>query len=216
MTNRPEFFSYGANDTISSRQQALVNNQFSSDVTFLVGPEKKRIYGHKMFLTVASQYFYLMFYGSLNNPDNNEYIVEGVEPDVFEEVLRYMYSKTVALTLDNVRNIFDFSKKCQLTELLQTIEKFLRNEINRATTLRIFQDNAHYGYSAIDQACLNNIRKNTSCYLNNEDFTNINMDRLNKILHMNEINCTTEQLQKALETWHAANSDSDFNLFEIR
>ncbi|XP_053678017.1 uncharacterized protein LOC128728419 [Anopheles nili] len=209
MTNRPGYFSYGIGDTISSRQQALVNNQFSSDVTFLVGPEKKRIYAHKIFLTLASEYFYVMFHGNFVEAKKDEVVLEDVDPDVFLVILRYIYSRNVEITLDNARNIFDYAQKYMLPELIEQLGQFLVSRVDSSSVLRIFKDNSHYDYSEVNEACLFIIQDNPVFYFNHEDFTTIDMGRLSKILRLNKINCTIDQLQNALEIWEAANIDSD-------
>lgn len=38
---------------IEDRLSVLVNNEFISDVTFLVGPSKKKMYGHKTLLALG-------------------------------------------------------------------------------------------------------------------------------------------------------------------
>lgn len=56
--------------SLTTSAKLMANNSLCSDVSFLVDPEKKVIYGHKMILSLGSPVFHRMFYGSLSEKSN--------------------------------------------------------------------------------------------------------------------------------------------------
>ncbi|XP_041777288.1 BTB/POZ domain-containing protein 3-like [Anopheles merus] len=197
--------SYGSSDTISSRLEGMVNNEFCSDVTFIVGASKQRIHAHKLLLVMASEYFYVMFFGSFVEAEQHEVTLEDVEPDVFLVILRYMYCQQVELTFDNLRDIFDCAQRYMLRELHHQIGMFLQQQVKPTSALSIFSSNRYYGYAEVDDACLRLIRNNPLYYFNHVDFVSIDRESLHKIFASPSINCTDDQLGSALEIWEEAN-----------
>ncbi|XP_049299499.1 kelch-like protein 7 [Anopheles funestus] len=201
--------SYGSDDTMSSRLESMVNNEFCSDVTFIVGASKKRIYAHKLLLVMASEYFYVMFFGNFVEANRNEVTLEDVDPDVFLVILRYIYCLKVDITFDNLRDIFDCSQKYMLTDLHHQLGCFLRDQVEETTALSIFNINRYYAYPMVDESCLELIRNNPLYYFNHVDFATIHRESLFKIFSSWAINCTDDQLSSALDIWEEANREED-------
>uniref|UniRef100_A0A182P192 BTB domain-containing protein n=1 Tax=Anopheles epiroticus TaxID=199890 RepID=A0A182P192_9DIPT len=208
------YLSYGPNDTISSRLESMVNNEFCSDVTFIVGKERRRIYAHKLLLVGASEYFYAMFYGNFVEADRREVTLEDIEPDMLLLILRYIYCLKVEISMENVRDLFDCAQKYMLRELHQQIGQFLYEQAKSANALSIFTSNRYYSYPELDEACLEMIRNNPLYYFNHVDFVSIDRETLFKIFTSPAINCTDDQLGSALEIWEEANRED--NTEELR
>ncbi|XP_053677492.1 BTB/POZ domain-containing protein 19-like [Anopheles nili] len=209
MNSRPSCLSYGTDDTICSRQQALVNNAFGSDVVFIVGPAQQRIFAHKIYLTIASEYFYVLFYGNFDEASNDEVVLKDDDPELFLLVLQFIYSKHMEPTVDNVSYLFDSARKYMLPELTELLGQFVAERLTSSSVLEIFNDNGQYGSARLDHSCLSMIRDNPLLYFNSEDFKLLEMNRLRLILRQNKVNCTVNQLQNALDKWAAANINED-------
>uniref|UniRef100_A0A182W4U5 BTB domain-containing protein n=1 Tax=Anopheles minimus TaxID=112268 RepID=A0A182W4U5_9DIPT len=201
--------SYGKDDTMSTRLESLVNNEFCSDVTFIVGKSKQRIYAHKLLLVTASEYFYVMFFGNFVEANRNEVTLEDVDPDMFLVILRYIYCLKVDITIYNMRDIFDCSRKYMLTDLQQLLGCFLGDQIDERSALTIFNINCYYGFTTVDETCLELIRNNPLYYFNHVDFATIHRESLFKIFSSWTINCTDDQLSSALDIWEEANLEED-------
>ncbi|GAB0098387.1 BTB domain-containing protein [Sergentomyia squamirostris] len=81
---------------IKERLSYFVNNEFLSDMTFVVGEERTRIPAHKFILSTCSWEFYNALY--LLQLDNNEVPIEDVEVDVFIAFLKYCYTGEINLS----------------------------------------------------------------------------------------------------------------------
>uniref|UniRef100_A0AAG5DP93 BTB domain-containing protein n=1 Tax=Anopheles atroparvus TaxID=41427 RepID=A0AAG5DP93_ANOAO len=154
------FLEYNKESSTLLRKQAMVNNEFLSDVVFLVGPDRQRIYAHKMLLTISSEYFYIMFFGSFVEASEKEVVLANDDPDMFLLIMRYIYSGEIDLTFENMRDIFNIAQKFMLNELITLICNFILRHIEAESTLRLFSENRHYGFASVDDKCLEMISNN--------------------------------------------------------
>ncbi|XP_055619527.1 BTB/POZ domain-containing protein 6-B-like isoform X1 [Toxorhynchites rutilus septentrionalis] len=195
--------------SFSQRQESLINNRFQSDVTFMVGEKRQPIHAHKLLLIIASEYFNAMFNGNFRESSSGEIEVSDVEPDIFLEILRFIYCGKVRLTIENALEIYVHAQKYMLNELRRRTIRFLENHIDSHNVLKIFTHNRLYEFSFINDRCLTLIRKNPLTYFRHEDFTSLDRKSLEIILASKKINCSDEQLFQALRDWKK-NNESEY------
>lgn len=187
--------------TVVSRKEFLVNNELLSDVVFLVGEAKQRIYAHKVLLVAASVYFNTMF----KEGTAGEIPLEDIEWPILEQILRHIYCGKINLTMDNVRVIFVHSKKYMLWELLDEISNFLVQNVTPENALEMHKLNRFFEFETFGEKSLEVIRDNPLHYFTVEDFVGIDVKSLQDIVESPYLNCTGRQLYKVLELWHEAN-----------
>lgn len=91
------------------------------------GPDGKRIPAHKCILSKASDAFYGMFYGPLAGDSDIE--LPGRSVDAFKEFLQFFYSDSVELTLDNIIEVIDLTKKYCMSEFLEVCANILATNL---------------------------------------------------------------------------------------
>ena len=113
---------FDCNNELVSHLEELFENRTFTDITMSVGNSNFEV--HKSILAVRSPVFAAMF-AHLTSIENssNKIEIQDVEPDVFQEVLRFIYTGRVPLTaMENVaaallaaadKYFFDQLKKCQ-------------------------------------------------------------------------------------------------------
>uniref|UniRef100_A0A182NJ36 BTB domain-containing protein n=1 Tax=Anopheles dirus TaxID=7168 RepID=A0A182NJ36_9DIPT len=196
--------------SVSARQQAMINNEYMSDVTFVVGPSKQRLYAHKLILVTASEYFYTMFNSSFIEATQKEVVLQDDDPEVFLTILRLVYGAKVEITDDNIRAIYDSLQKLMLTEFTQPLSDFLMSKVvDRDSAMKIFRENGHYNLLPVDEECMHYIQNNPLYYFAREELNTLDSDRLETIFRAKQINCTEDQLEHVLRAWAEANPDND-------
>uniref|UniRef100_A0A182SAU4 BTB domain-containing protein n=1 Tax=Anopheles maculatus TaxID=74869 RepID=A0A182SAU4_9DIPT len=203
---------YGEDDSLSARNAMMVNNKWLSDVTFLVGPEKQRIYAHKLRLVTASRYFHILFFGNFAEAKLDEIELKDEDPAMFLTILRLIYGAHVDVDFDNIRQIYDQMQKYLLPSscyklLIDCWKKLLLKD----TVMQVLRENEYYKFKALDEMCLRFVRDDPLHYFEKDDFTGISKEGMLKILGLQRINCTNDQLHLALEKWKLANPESDSN-----
>lgn len=94
--------------SIKSRFGWLLENQFLSDVKFLLGEEETEIPAHRFLLISASFEFQNLF--DQISVDDPIKLPEN-DPEVFIEFLRYIYTDDIKISSENVVKIFSLAKK---------------------------------------------------------------------------------------------------------
>ncbi|XP_058836390.1 BTB/POZ domain-containing protein 19-like [Topomyia yanbarensis] len=182
-------------------REHMVNNKFMSDVVFIVGEEKQRIYGHKMFLITASKYFFTMFTGGFKESGASEVTLEDTDPIIFLEILRFVYAHRVTITLENVHDICVVCEKYMFVDILEHASKFLVKSITEETVLKILKLNRRFYFENVDERCLDVITENAMFYFKHEDISLLDRDSLELIVRAKRINCSNAEILNMLNDW---------------
>ncbi|XP_052895675.1 kelch-like protein 7 [Anopheles moucheti] len=202
-------------DCLNSRIEWMVNNKFFSDVTFIVGPAKQRIYGHKLHLVTASKFFYTLLFGDMDEMQLDEIELEDEDPEIFLTILRLIYGAKVEINYENMRDIYDHMRMYRLTiEYYKPLIDFLTDQIvDKDAAMKVFRENHHYKFQLVDELCMPYIQSNPLYHFKTIDFTQLEEERLLKIVGLQQINCTEDQLLCAIDRWENANPQSDTKEF---
>ena len=70
-----------------------------SDIKFIIGPNRKTIYGHRCILSARCDVFRAMFIDSDKSKDASEvpFVLRDTTPDIFLPLLEYIYTNCVTL-----------------------------------------------------------------------------------------------------------------------
>uniref|UniRef100_A0A182WC13 BTB domain-containing protein n=1 Tax=Anopheles minimus TaxID=112268 RepID=A0A182WC13_9DIPT len=201
---------YDTDNTVSLRRVSMVNNPFCSDITFIVGPSKQRIYAHKQYLVTASEYFYKLFCGTYIEAEQKEVVLKDTDPVIFLMLLRLIYGAKVDINDENIRDIYDCMQRYMLYEFTQPLSDFLISKIvDPSTAIEIFKQNDFYNFLPVNEKSMHFIQNNPLSYSENGDFFTLSKTRLAKILASRQINCTCDQLNGILRMWEAHNPNTD-------
>jgi hypothetical protein len=123
----------------------MINDSKLADITFNVGKKKvETIYAHKAVLIMHSKVFARMFFNYFSLPMN--IIIEDMEPDVFLEMLKFVYAgaDAVNLTTKNMIDILYGAQKYILPELQSLCETFILENTNDSNILEIFDSSQYF------------------------------------------------------------------------
>jgi len=76
---------------LSKDWNKLVNNPLMSDVSFIVGTEKKRIYGHKVILAARSKPLQVLLFGGMKESKEQDIRIKDIEPEVRLDAYLYTF-----------------------------------------------------------------------------------------------------------------------------
>lgn len=112
---------------------SLLTNDELSDVTIQVGPET--FYAQKAILSVRSPVFAVMFRSGMQEAKLNYLVVEDIEPDVFKELLRFIYVGKVERLTDMAHELLAAAHKYSLDRLRTLCERHLQDHIEKESVL---------------------------------------------------------------------------------
>ncbi|XP_050099492.1 BTB/POZ domain-containing protein 2-like isoform X4 [Anopheles aquasalis] len=206
---------FTANNTMQERLAHLHNNPLLSDVKFLVGESRTPIYGHKVMLVPASEYFYALLCGNFAESQKREISLEQVDPEEFLLLLRFIYGDEFEITFENLSTLHHLSHRFLVTDLQVALRKFLEDQISLDNILQVMEMNRLLAFSSIDETCLGEISNNPLYFFNHDDFITIDKELLVTIFRRQHINCSDDQLASALDVWLQHNTTAEEDALQL-
>jgi speckle-type POZ protein len=91
----PSSLAIDCSSELITHLDGLFNNMQFSDVNFKIGG--REFPAHKVILSARSQYFAAMFQHPMKEQSTNQVKIEDIEPEVFDQLLRFIYTGRVPL-----------------------------------------------------------------------------------------------------------------------
>lgn len=202
-----EFDNYNENwqttkRTVRERCQFMFNNEFLSDITFIVGKnkQKKRVWAHKLLLAMSSPVLHAMFYGSMAEK-GLEVELYDCEYETFLELLSYIYFDEVEINESNVLGILYLAKKYILPFLAQKCVEFLEQNIDSQNAFTLLSQANHYNEETLEEKCWEIIERETAQAISSEDFLEVNHSIITALLSRETLTVEETDLFKAVKKW---------------
>ncbi|XP_039205558.1 BTB/POZ domain-containing protein 19 isoform X3 [Crotalus tigris] len=112
--------------------KTLINNPQFSDVTFLVGKEKQKVFAHRCLLSTRCQVLHAM----LSQPHETQVplMLNHIQPEVFLTVIEYLYTNGVTLNNLTALEVLTSSIEYGLNDLRKLCIEFIKDtlKVNQA------------------------------------------------------------------------------------
>ncbi|XP_016307156.1 actin-binding protein IPP [Sinocyclocheilus anshuiensis] len=170
------------------------------DVRLLVGG---RVFGvHKLVLAASGPYFAALFSGAMSEAHEEEVRIVGVEADVFEILLEFIYTGSIDVTVDTVQELMVAADMLHLSEVVDICGEFLRAHMDPSNCVGI--------YRFLEQIACMELLQFTEDYIHvhflevcaSEEFSSLSKDQLVKLLRSEELRIEDEyQVFTAAMDW---------------
>jgi BTB/POZ domain len=171
------------------------------DVKFLVGPEKRAVRGNKAFLSFTSTVFHRMFFSDF--PSKNEVEIPDVDADVFELMMNSVTGRDAVINAGNVADVYYAAEKYDFPFLRRVCKTIIMNSIDSTNALTIFNTYQHYNDTDINEKSLEIILDNPLSFFGKPEFLKAPADVIRSIFKPIHINCSSQDIEKALKDWMA-------------
>ncbi|XP_043473654.1 uncharacterized protein LOC122505856 [Leptopilina heterotoma] len=149
--------------------ESFFNDERFSDITIYVGNDVK-YQCHKVILSARSPQFLSLF--TIIESTNTLWIRD-TEPDVFSEIMRYIYTGEVKNLEKYGKEIFLAAKEYALEGLMEMCEKFLANKLTTDNVMNLIQFADANSSSSLVRSCVKfiveDITRNQRNYVNTLD-----------------------------------------------
>ncbi|XP_023231141.1 speckle-type POZ protein B-like [Centruroides sculpturatus] len=126
---------------LSHRIETLFNNPKFSDVILSVGhpsqSDNRECYAHKAILAASSPVFSAMFEHDMKENNENVILIEDVDPNVVEEMLRFIYTDTVPKLKEMTTSLLAVADKYALERLKALCEQQFCHKLQVETACNI-------------------------------------------------------------------------------
>ncbi|KAE9460608.1 hypothetical protein C3L33_07506, partial [Rhododendron williamsianum] len=132
--------------------EQYVNNLTLSDVTFLV--EGKRFYAHRICLLASSDAFRAMFDGGYREKDAKDVEIPNIRWDVFELMMRYIYTGSVDVNLDIAQELLRAADQYLLEGLKRLCEYAIAQDISAENVSLMYELSESFNALSLKHACI--------------------------------------------------------------
>ncbi|KAK7859152.1 arm repeat protein interacting with abf2 [Quercus suber] len=132
--------------------EQYVNNVTLSDVTFLV--EGKRFYAHRICLLASSDAFRAMFDGGYREKDARDIEIPNIKWDVFELMMRFIYTGSVDVTLDIAQDLLRAADQYLLEGLKRLCEYSIAQDISLENVSSMYELSEAFHAMSLRHTCI--------------------------------------------------------------
>ncbi|XP_071346859.1 actin-binding protein IPP isoform X3 [Trachinotus anak] len=170
------------------------------DVGLRVGSRVFRV--HRLVLAASSPYFSALFSGGMSEVDKEEVQILGVETEVFEVLLDFIYTGVISVTVENVQELMVAADMLQLNEVVSVCGEFLKGHMDPSNCVGIFQ--------FLEQIACMDMLEFTENYIHvhflevcvTDEFRGLSKDQLVRLLRSEELRIEDEyQVFTAAMDW---------------
>ncbi|KAL0811174.1 hypothetical protein ABMA28_009605 [Loxostege sticticalis] len=199
---------------LKSRMQQLFETKELADCTFLVGEEKLPVKGHKNILSVASPVLREML--KQVSEDHPKIPITDTEPEVFQAVLKYIYTDTVDVNSKIVPDVITAAKNYQLPRLLKIIDRMIADDVTPKTVLEAYNLVLHTTDSDLKKKCEEIIKTKTKEILADSSFVEACPDVVEAVLSMEYLDIDSElDLLRAVDRYAKHNSCDETSIRNV-
>ncbi|KAJ8375013.1 hypothetical protein SKAU_G00055930 [Synaphobranchus kaupii] len=163
---------------------------------------------HRLVLAACSSFFRAMFKSGQEEFKKREIVLEEVEPDIMEIILKYIYTSNIVVTEHNVQDIFTVANLLQIPSIFTVCVSFLQKRLSLSNCVAIFRlglmlDCPRLAISARDFIC-----KSFQLIRQDQDFLDLNPSELAAIIASDTLNVENEEVVfESLLKWVAHDKD---------
>ncbi|XP_067660782.1 BTB/POZ domain-containing protein 6-like [Haliotis asinina] len=177
----------------------MLDTQDFSDVTFRVGSEEQMVRAHRYVLVSRSCVFHAMFCGPL--AEKGEITIPDIEPDIFKEFLRYVYTEKTTINTDTVMGLMYTARKYNVDALYDLCVKFLMASLSEDNVCQILEECHGYGEQELEQKALDVLTQGGEKVTASPGFVHLCQDCLKKFLKSDLVRAKEEDVFEAVLSW---------------
>ncbi|XP_066265934.1 kelch repeat and BTB domain-containing protein 2-like [Branchiostoma lanceolatum] len=160
------------------------------DVTLEV--EGRRFPCHRLVLSAASPYFRAMFTNDMAESRQKTVVLQGLDAGMFGEILSYIYSGTLHVSLDNVQPLYQTADLLQLDYVRDSCSSYMAMNVERSTCVDLYKFADVFSLDNILNPCLQLIDRNFAEVASSEDFCSLSVNQLSEIISHDELDVKEE------------------------
>ncbi|KAJ1169568.1 hypothetical protein NDU88_001461 [Pleurodeles waltl] len=190
--------------------RSLLHNPLFSDVTFIVGKERRELYGHRCVLACRCRVFHEMFLEQPLLADASQQrqpiILSDVQPEVFLAVMEFLYTNCVTLHSCIALEVLTSALEYGLEDLRKLCVQYITGTLTVELACEALQAAVTYGQDDMKKQCLTFIEGATQDVVRTQNFRELSDQSLMVILQSDGLTIDEVELVRAVREWAHVNS----------
>lgn len=172
------------------------------------GESTKILSANRAILSLISQVFETMFFGSLPESTSKPVKIEDIDYDTFKLFLQYIYTRELNLeSIDDAIKLFYAARKYDVMDVEDTCEAYLYTKIEPGNVCQIFEFGKLFEKPELREICLTVIRAKTNEVFASAGFLEADLGTIITIFEQDELFINSElELFEALNGYAAKNN----------
>ncbi|XP_029423727.1 kelch-like protein 22 isoform X2 [Nannospalax galili] len=177
---------------------ALRDSGILFDVVLVV--EGRHIEAHRILLAASCDYFRGMFAGGLKEMEQEEVLIHGVSYNAMCQILHFIYTSELELSLSNVQETLVAACQLQIPEIIHFCCDFLMSWVDEENILDVYRLAELFDLSRLTQQLDTYILKNFVAFSRTDKYRQLPLEKVYSLLSSNrlEVSCETEVYEGAL------------------
>ncbi|XP_019630450.1 PREDICTED: kelch repeat and BTB domain-containing protein 8-like [Branchiostoma belcheri] len=164
--------------------------------------EGRRFPCHRLVLSAASPYFRAMFTSDMAESRQNTVVLQGLDADMFEEILSYIYSGTLHVSLDRVQPLYQAADLLQLDYVRDTCSSYMAMNVERSTCVDLYKFADVFRMDVVLNSCLQYICQHFVEVSSSEEFCSLSVNQLTEIISQDKLEVKEEtRVWEAVVRW---------------
>ncbi|XP_078572524.1 kelch repeat and BTB domain-containing protein 12-like [Branchiostoma floridae x Branchiostoma japonicum] len=181
-----ESYLHGFLGTVDDLQKAGV----LQDVVLEV--EGRRFPCHRLVLSAASPYFRAMFTSDMAESRQKTVVLQGLDAGMFGEILSYIYSGTLHVSLDKVQPLYQAADLLQLDYVRDTCSSYMAINVERSTCVDLYKFADDFSVYIVQKQCLQWIARHFTEFSSDEEFYSLSAKKVTEIISHDELDVKEE------------------------
>ncbi|XP_035659601.1 kelch repeat and BTB domain-containing protein 8-like [Branchiostoma floridae] len=133
-----------------------------------------------------------MFTSDMAESRQNTVVLQGLDEGVFGDILSYIYSGTLHVSLDKVQPLYQAADLLQLDYLRDTCSSYMAMNVERSHYMDLYKFADVFSVNVVRKACLQLIRRNFVEVASSEEFYSLSINQLTEVISHDELDVKEE------------------------
>ena len=181
----------------------LYDNASLSDVTFVVGQQKRQLHAHRVVLAAMSTRFFNMF-NSKHEARYHEKVLplDNFDPDSFDRMLRYIYGQEITFVgIEPAWKLLEVATHFNVEELVGSAKSYLVMQINPACCCTLWNHAKRVQNADLESRCMHEMATRFEEVAQCPGFLEVEEEGLTQVMQRDDLMCTEEKIFEALLHW---------------
>ncbi|XP_066301849.1 kelch repeat and BTB domain-containing protein 2-like [Branchiostoma lanceolatum] len=133
-----------------------------------------------------------MFTSDMAESRQKSVVLQGLDAGMFGEILSYIYSGTLHVSLDKVQPLYQAADLLQLDYVRDTCSSYMAKNVERSTCMDLYKFADVFFVDAVQKSCQQWIVKHFTEFASSEEFCSLSVNQLTEIISHDELDVKEE------------------------